>query len=163
MQRAKEFGSASLLGPFIPGGGFDTLLSHMTVNSLDPTGFVSCTLPLTDPCSAAQPAASSSPPLSSSPHPAYSFANSYSKLHGGLYLLLVDVVGTLSLLAKDSGRAGVSVDIGCQFLLSVELTDSLRCEGRVLKLGKRLGFTEVRIFRESDGQLAAVGRHVKAM
>ena len=158
VDRARQFGSASLLGRFIPGGGFDTLLSHMTVDELDPAGVVSCTLPLSDPCLAGQPPSSPDPP-----HPAYSFSNSYQRLHGGLYLLLVDVVGTLSLLAKDSSRAGVSVDIGCQFLLSCELSDSLRCEGRVLKLGRRLGFTEVRMYRVSDGQLAAVGKHIKAM
>ena len=120
----------------------------MTVERMDPAGHASCTLPLSS---------------SSDSSSGLSFHNSHGKLHGGLHALLVDVVGTLALLAKDGSRGGVSVDIQCQYLDSVEVTDTLRCEGRVLKLGKRLGFTEVLLYRESDGKLVATGKHIKAM
>ena len=118
----------------------------MTVERMDSTGHTSCLLPL------------SSPAL-----PSLSFHNSHGRLHGGVHALLVDVVGTLALLARDSSKGGVSVDIQCQYMESVEVTDTLRCVGRVLKLGKRLGFAEVKLYRESDGKLVASGKHIKAM
>ena len=34
---------------------------------------------------------------------------------------------------------------------------------QVLKIGKSLGFTEVKLYRESDNKLAAIGRHTKAL
>jgi len=117
----------------------------MTVERMDPAGHTTCTLPLSHP----------SLPLS--------LHNSHHKLHGGLHALLVDVVGTLALLARDGSRGGVSVDISCQYVESCEVTDTLRCEGRVLKLGARLGYTEVMLYRQSDGKLVAAGKHIKAM
>ena len=155
--RAKAHGASSLLGPFIPGGGFDSLLAHMTIEKMDPSGLTVCTLPLSH---SPQCNAPSSP---TPPHTLYSFGNSYGKLHGGVYALLTDVIGTLAILAKDSTRAGVSVDISTSYLRAVELSDVLRCEGRVVKLGGRLAFTEVRIYRQSDNALAATGKHIKAM
>ena len=140
IERAKRDGPFSLVGPFHSSGGFDSVLHAMTVERMDPTGHAICLLPLSS-----------------------AFHNSHHKLHGGVHTLLVDVVGTLALLAKDGSRGGVSVDIQCQYMESVELTDTLRCEGRVLKLGKRLGFTEVMLYRQSDGKLVAAGKHVKAM
>lgn len=117
----------------------------MTIERMDPSGHTVCTLP-----------------LSHHTHQ-LSFHNSWGKLHGGVHALLVDVVGTLALLAADGSRGGVSVDISCQYVESVEVSDVLRCEGRVLKLGKRLGFTEVLLYRQSDGKLVASGKHIKAM
>ena len=155
--RAREHGAASLIGPFIPGGGFDSLLAHMRVDKIDPSGLAVCTLPLSHSPSCNVP---SSP---TPPHALYSFGNSYGKLHGGVYALLTDVLGTLAILAKDHTRAGVSVDIQTTYLRAVDLTDTLRCEGRVLKLGGRMAFTEVRMFRQSDNQLVAVGKHIKAL
>ena len=146
IERAKRDGPTSLIGPFRSSGGFDSLLHSMTIERMDPAGHTTCILP-----------------LSPSPTTPLSFHNSHHKLHGGLHALLVDVVGTLALLARDGSRGGVSVDIGCQYLESVEVTDTLRCEGRVVKLGKRLGFTEVLLYRQSDGKLIATGKHIKAM
>ena len=153
--KAKEHGAASLLGNFIPGGGFDTLLSHMRIDTMDPSGLTVCTLPLSHSPDC------NSPTSPTPPHTLYSFGNSYGKLHGGVYALLTDVVGTLAILAKDASKAGVSVDIQTSYFRSVELSDSLRCEGRVLKAGGRLCFTEVRMFRQSDNKLVAVGKHIK--
>ena len=155
--RAREKGAASLVGPFIPGGGFDTLLTHMRVDTMDASGLAICTLPLSHSPTCNQP---SSP---TPPHALYSFGNSYGKLHGGVYALLTDVVGTLAILAKDHRRAGVSIDLQTSYLSAVDLTDALRCEGRVLKLGGRLAFTEVRMFRQSDNKLVAIGKHIKAL
>ena len=146
IERAKRDGAASLIGPFRSSGGYDSLLHAMTVERMDPSGHTTCTLP-----------------LSPTPHQPLSLHNSHHRLHGGLHCLLVDVVGTLALLAADGSRGGVSVDIQCQYLDAVELTDTLRCEGRVLKLGGRLGFTEVLLYRQSDGKLVAAGKHIKAM
>ncbi len=63
-------------------------------------------------------------------------------LHGGCTALLVDVVGTLALLSMDATRPGVSVEMNQSFLRSAGTGERLLIEGRVLKAGKKLGFTE---------------------
>ena len=88
--------------------------------------------------------------------------NSWGTLHGGAIATLVDVMGTLALLAKDHKRGGVSVELSVSYLVAVKAGDKVHCKGRTLKLGKTLGFTEVQLFTH-DGKLAATGRHTKAM
>jgi len=89
-------------------------------------------------------------------------ANSYGTLHGGAITTIVDVMGTMALMAKDHTRAGVSVDLNVNFLSAAKIGETLTCEGRVLRLGRTLGFTQVDI-KDSKGKLVATGRHTKAM
>lgn len=112
--------------------------------------------------------------------------------------LKVDVLGTMALLAQDSSRPGVSVEINVTYMsaakVSYQCSDHLfselsfltrfherkyykldaslivlaqvgsdiAVEGSVLKLGRSLGFTEVRLSDTMTGKLIAVGRHTKA-
>lgn len=76
-------------------------------------------------------------------------ANSHNTLHGGATASLVDIVGTLAILSKDHLRGGVSVDINTNYLLSVPVGDSVRCEGTV-NLPPKI-FFEIQIF--SNGEL----------
>ena len=108
-------------------------------------------------------------------------------LHGGAIALLVDVVGTLALLGRDPTRPGVSVEMcaahmaniaACQnaapnlvllatlihrnqsFCAAAKEGEQLLITGKVLRYGKKLGFTEVAIRTDAD-RLIAVGRHTK--
>ena len=65
---------------------------------------------------------------------------------------IVDVAGTLAILSKDPSRPGVSVDINCSYIKSIKSTDSIKIVGKVIQLGKTLAFTQVDIYRKSDGQ-----------
>jgi acyl-coenzyme A thioesterase 13 len=101
-----------------------------------------------------------------------SLSNTYSTLHGGAICTLVDVVGTLAILTKDHTKAGVSVELSTSFISAAKRGSTVRCTGRLLKLGGKLAFTTVDIFLlETDeasgvavpGKLVASGRHTKAV
>jgi acyl-coenzyme A thioesterase 13 len=83
-------------------------------------------------------------------------------LHGGAVATLVDVLGSLALLAKDHTRGGVSVELNVSYLLAVKAGERVYCKGRVVKLGKALGFTQIDLYNQ-NGKLAATGRHTKSM
>jgi len=103
-------------------------------------GVVKCTLPVTE-C----------------------LGNSWATLHGGATCTIIDIVGTMALLTLDHERAGVTVDLNASYTNAARVGDTLMIEGRVLKTGKTLGFTEVTINRKSDGKLVAKGRHTKVL
>jgi len=88
--------------------------------------------------------------------------NAWGTLHGGAIATLVDIVGSLALLTKDHTRGGVSVELNVSYIAAIKAGQRVYCKGRVLKLGKKLGFTQVDLFTE-DGKLVATGRHTKAM
>lgn len=69
--------------------------------------------------------------------------NGYGTLHGGATSTLVDVAGTLALLSRDAMRPGVSVEMNTSFLSAAKPGEHLTITSRVLKAGRRLGFTEV--------------------
>jgi acyl-coenzyme A thioesterase 13 len=73
----------------------------------------------------------------------------------------VDVVGTLALVAREQNKAGVSLDINVTYTSAAKLGDHVKVVGKVLKMGRSLGFTSVDIIRKSDGALIASGRHTK--
>lgn len=89
--------------------------------------------------------------------------NSYGTLHGGAISSLIDIVGTMALLAKDHKRGGVSVDLNLNFLKAAKTGEKVIARGRVLKLGKTLGFTQVDVLAADGLTLLATGRHTKAM
>lgn len=74
----------------------------------------------------------------------------------------VDVLGTMALLAYDRNKPGVSIEINVTYTAAAEVGTKLRAEGTALKIGRRLGFTEIRLTDERTGRLIAVGRHTKA-
>lgn len=127
-----------MLGAFVhTGSRFDRVVAGLEVQKLT-DGHIECSFPVTDAA-----------------------ANAYGTLHGGCITTLVDVVGTMALLTKDASRAGVSIELSSSFTSAAKVGDSVLCVGKVTKYGKRLGFTQVDLFRKSDGQLVASGRHTK--
>lgn len=142
IDRARLAGVNALLGKFITTEArFDRVLEGLHVTRLDPaTGEAEATLTVHE-----------------------GLINAYGGLHGGATCTIVDVVTTIALLGVDPLRAGVSVDLNVSFTAAAKLGEPLRIVARVLRTGKRLGFTEAQIFRASDGVLVATGRHTKAL
>eukprot|EP00619_Florenciella_sp_RCC1007_P015151 CAMPEP_0205909462 /NCGR_PEP_ID=MMETSP1325-20131115/3890_1 /ASSEMBLY_ACC=CAM_ASM_000708 /TAXON_ID=236786 /ORGANISM="Florenciella sp., Strain RCC1007" /LENGTH=122 /DNA_ID=CAMNT_0053275753 /DNA_START=1 /DNA_END=369 /DNA_ORIENTATION=- len=117
-------------------GKFDSALRNLTVTSID-TGMVRATLPVTS-----------------------EVENAYGTLHGGAISTIVDVVGTMAIMSKDPTKPGVSVELGTSYASAAKSGTMVTIEGRLLKLGGKLAFTQVDIFRE-DGKIVATGRHTK--
>ncbi len=129
IDRAKAEGRSTLLGPFRSAGYFDNFLEgSLVVDDLKEEGFVSCTLTVDE-----------------------RMRNSYGGLHGGAITTIIDVVGTLALLANDPKRGGVSVEINVNYLSAVKVGEKVTVTGKVLKTGKSLGFTQVDIIKQ-DGK-----------
>ena len=82
-------------------------------------------------------------------------------MHGGAICTIVDVVGTMAILSLDVTKPGVSVDLNVSFVSAAKSGEQVLIKGTCHKLGRKLGFTEVRIESE-DGKLIATGRHTKA-
>jgi acyl-coenzyme A thioesterase 13 len=138
--RAKAFGAQALLGRLTATPRFDRVLSSLRVTRVDEAaGEVDCEFEVEE-----------------------GLQNTYSTLHGGATATLVDVVGSMALLSRDPTRAGVSVDLSVSYLAAARAGDTVRCLGRALKVGRRLGFSSVELRRKADGELLAVGRHTKA-
>jgi acyl-coenzyme A thioesterase 13 len=139
--RAQKLGAASLLGRFTSTGRFDSCFDGMRVVRIDEAaGEAECELTV------------------DARH-----ENSYGTLHGGAISSLIDIVGTMALLAKDHRRGGVSVDLNVNFLKAAKTGERVLVRGRVLKLGKTLGFTQVDVLAADGVTLLACGRHTKAM
>lgn len=141
IERTKVLGANAMLGLFNMTNRFDSSLEGLEVTRVDTAGgAVHATLRVTE-----------------------RVANGYGTLHGGAAATIVDVVGTMALLALDPLRPGVSVEINVSFVAAAKLGETVHVVGRTLRTGKRLGFTQVDITRASDGALIATGRHTKAL
>ena len=72
----------------------------------------------------------------------------------------------MALLSEAPTRPGVSVDLNVSFMRAAKRDSYLTIEGRLLKVGKALAFTEVDLYERredgSRGKLIASGRHTKA-
>ena len=86
IELAKRHGGASLLGPFPTFGLFDSCLRGLHLTRMDPSGEAEGWMVVDK-----------------------TVENSWGTLHGGAVATIVDVMGTLALLAKDHSRGGVSV------------------------------------------------------
>ena len=142
IERAKLYGANALIGTFLTTESkFDRVLKGLEITRMDTaSGEVEATIDVTE-----------------------GLINAYGGLHGGATCTIVDVISTISLLVLDPLRAGVTVELNASFTAAAKLGESLRIVSRVLKTGKRLGFTEVQIWSKSTGKLIATGRHVKAL
>jgi acyl-coenzyme A thioesterase 13 len=85
--------------------------------------------------------------------------NFYGHLHGGVTCTLIDISGTLSLLAGHHPTSGTSIELNVNFLSSAKEGDTLDIYSEVLKAGKRVGFTQVDVMVK--GKKIATGRHTK--
>lgn len=137
---AKKHGANALLGYLAnTGSRFDRNMADLKVVQVG-EGMVKCEMPVTE-----------------------MVQNAYGTLHGGAQATLVDIVGTLALLTVDPTKAGVTVELNCSYASAAKAGDTVTVVGVVLKTGKKLGFTQVDITRNSDGKLVASGRHTKAL
>lgn len=126
-------------GKFQHKGGFDSAFEHMEVTKIE-NGRAEAKLVVTQ-----------------------AVANSYGTLHGGAIATLIDIGGTMALLSVDAERGGVSVEINTSFLAAAKLGETVRVEADALKVGRSLGFTEVKLINEGNGKVIATGRHTKAL
>jgi acyl-coenzyme A thioesterase 13 len=142
MARVAAAGAQALLGAFISTGNrFDRTLEGLEVLRVE-RGSVLCKL------------------VVGTPH-----SNSYGTLHGGCTATIVDIVGTMAALTVDPLKPGVSVDMSLQYLSAARVGETVCIEGKCLKMGGRLAFTEVKIYLGGDtsGKLCAMGSHTKAL
>jgi acyl-coenzyme A thioesterase 13 len=79
--------------------------------------------------------------------------------HGGFYCTLVDIVGSMALIAKGATFPSVSTDISVSFMSSAKEGDIITILGKCEKMGRVLGFTSVLI--KKDGESLAKGSHTK--
>ena len=141
MARAAASGATALLGALLTSGArFDRVLEGLVVTRVG-QGVVECSLTVGE-----------------------AHSNSYGTLHGGCTATLVDIVGTMAALTVDPLRPGVSVDMSQTFLSPARVGQAVWLEGRCLRAGRRLAFTEVTLRLGSrEGQLVATGRHTMAL
>ena len=139
IERAKVSGANALLGQFTSGGGFDRSVSGLTIDRIT-DGSVKCSFPVQKGNS-----------------------NAYGTVHGGCLATLVDVVGTLAILSRDPLKAGVSVDLNVSYCSASKIGNDLSIEGKLLKMGKRMAFTEVTFMEKGTNKIVATGRHTKAL
>ena len=139
ISRAKAGGANALLGAFVHQGKFDKCMAKLSVLSIE-SGVVKCQMPVDKEVS-----------------------NFYNTLHGGATSTLVDVVGTMAVLSKQPLKPGVSVDLNVSFVRAAKMGSVINIEGKLLKLGRKLAYTQVDITSAEDGKLIATGRHTKAL
>eukprot|EP00039_Didymoeca_costata_P011723 m.165896 g.165896 ORF g.165896 m.165896 type:complete len:186 (+) comp15268_c0_seq10:127-684(+) len=138
IEKAKLFGCQSLLGLLVNRGGFDSAFSNLEITQIGGGEARARMKVLPSHC------------------------NAFGTLHGGASSTLVDIMGTLAILSLDPTRPGVSVDINVTFVSAAKVHTEIEAIGKALKVGKRMGFTDVEIRRVEDSQLVASGRHTKA-
>ncbi|XP_071964371.1 acyl-coenzyme A thioesterase 13-like [Antedon mediterranea] len=86
--------------------------------------------------------------------------NMYGTMHGGYISTLIDSVTTFALLSTEAGTAGVSVNLNVSFHKAAKPGDEVTIDGKVMKQGRTLAFTEAQL-TNSDGVVLATGQHVK--
>lgn len=64
----------------------------------------------------------------------------------GALSTLVDITSTIALMTKDVSKAGVSVELNVSFASAAKIGEEVIIEAWVLKMGRKLGFTQVRNF-----------------
>lgn len=94
------------------------------------------------------------------------YANAFGKMHGVLFFALVDVIGTMAIIAGQDVRTvqpGVSLDTQVSFLLGADVGSTVVAEAKVLKYGKSVSFVEVEVRDKATSTLLAKGSMAKAM
>ncbi|MEZ6186141.1 MAG: PaaI family thioesterase [Planctomycetota bacterium] len=90
-------------------------------------------------------------------------ANMVGTLHGGAIATLVDVAGTIAIMAADQAhRPGVTTDLNVSYFAAGRLGDTVTARAQVLKSGKTLAFVSVDL-TNPQGALLAQGRMTKFM
>jgi acyl-coenzyme A thioesterase 13 len=68
----------------------------------------------------------------------------------------------VAIVGADPLKAGVSLEMSIGYVSAAKIGERITCEGRVIKLGGRIAFTEV-VIKGADGRVVATGRHTKAI
>eukprot|EP00501_MAST-03F_sp_TOSAG23-6_P000497 GSMAST32.ASY1.ANO1.511.1 assembled CDS len=138
IEKAALKGANALLGKFFSfPGRFDSVFTGLQIDRIE-RNKVECSIQVTE-----------------------KLLNSFGTLHGGATSTLIDIVGTLALLSVNPLKPGVSVELNTSFCSPAKTGETIKIEGRVLKSGKTLGFTEVKL--KVGDRLIATGRHTKAL
>jgi acyl-coenzyme A thioesterase 13 len=139
----KEEGELGIMFPELFGnldmsGKFDDVLKKIKIDVFN-TKHVMCSFIVDEACS-----------------------NVNNSLHGGFSATLVDVISTLAFIARDPTKAGVSLDLNVTYMAAPKIGERVIVEARALRIGKSVGFSQVDLYREKDGELLVTGRHTKA-
>jgi acyl-coenzyme A thioesterase PaaI-like protein len=104
-------------------------------------------------------------------------------MHGGAIATAADVLGTMAVLSIDPTKPGVSIELNVSFMAAAKGKsllshvgngtpftcschvggEEVRIVARVLKMGKKIAFTEIEFFSKKTGALLAISRHTKAL
>lgn len=87
--------------------------------------------------------------------------NTAGAVHGGVYYTLCDITATLAFSTVQQNSFYVTHDINVS-LLEPAFSGSLIARANVIKLGKRLGFVECRIYNDNQ-ILLAISRVTKTI
>lgn len=78
--------------------------------------------------------------------------NPLNALHGGIYCLMMDEAVGLALYTVCEGDFYTTVDLNVAHLFSATCGEVLTCQGKVLRKGKKIAYTEGSIFN-AKGEL----------
>ena len=92
--------------------------------------------------------------------------NSKGSLHGSVSCALIDLMGGVAIASYDSrDDTGVSTDMHVTFISGAKQGDLLEAEGKIVRCGGTLAFTEVEIKKVGIGEwrqdVIAKGTHTK--
>lgn len=141
VQRAAKYGVNSLVQKYYPcrEGYFDQCMRGLKIDNIDQAkGTVLCSLKVNQ-----------------------ELENAFATLHGGAIASVVDICGTLALLSKDQNKPGVSVELNVSFCSAAPAGSSIEIEGKVVKYGKSLAFTQIDMYDKISRRQIATGRHTK--
>ena len=81
--------------------------------------------------------------------------NLANKVHGGIYMAMLDVAmaRVLHNQSTSDSSSHVTVELKTNFLSGAK-SGKLRAEGRIVKIGRRLGFAKAILFDDQSQQLA---------
>ncbi|EJD75297.1 hypothetical protein LOAG_17525 [Loa loa] len=88
--------------------------------------------------------------------------NSKKTLHGGQTAALVDMITARAVGMTVRDKVMVSVELAVSYLLPVKLGETVEIEGKVLKIGRNIAFTEAEFRRKGDNRIVAKGKHTIA-
>ncbi|KAL4946069.1 hypothetical protein BDV06DRAFT_235619 [Aspergillus oleicola] len=92
-------------------------------------------------------------------------ANSKGTLHGTASACLVDWAAGMAIASQGEAYTytGVSTDLSVSYMGTAKVGDVLLVEGRALKIGGTLGFFDVLVYKETEGEkkLIVKGSHTK--
>jgi acyl-coenzyme A thioesterase 13 len=83
----------------------------------------------------------------------------FNSLHGGVTSTLIDIAGSLAILAGLHPTSGSSIELNVSFLSGAQAGETLDLFAECVKAGKQIGFTTVRVM--CGDRTVAVGRHTK--